>query len=165
MGRRNVGTALAALVMMTATTAGLAACTSGTPVDGSTKELSNQQFTTPTSTPSLSMSPSPTASPGSAILQAASEKGCAPADFVRYAGLAGGALRRYVAAPQTKGTFAVGAPGRSAAVSQAGAAVGFASIQLSRAKAALKGCPSSTDRLESVIDQDRELLGLFAKEI
>jgi hypothetical protein len=145
---------------------GAAACTGGGSSASSTsKSLSNQQFASPTSTPSLSASPSASASPGSALLQAAKAKGCLPADFVRYAGLAGGAVRRYVGEPAQKGSFVTGAPGRSGAVAQAGAALTFASVQLGRAKAALKGCPGTTNKLESVIEQDRTLLGLFAKEL
>jgi hypothetical protein len=162
---RHAPTALAALVVATTALAGLAACTSGAPAAVESTQLSNGQFRTPTATPSPSVRASRSATPGSALLKAAAAQGCTPAEFVHYAGLAGGAVRRYVAEPRAAGRFVPGTAGRSTAVTRAGAAVAFARVQLSRAKAALKGCPTSTDRLESVIDQDRELLGLFAKEI
>jgi hypothetical protein len=96
------------------------------------------------------------------MLDVVKHKSCTTSTFTQEAGLAGGALRAYVSKPAASGVLA---PGASGAIAQARSAVGFASAKLQHANDALKGCPTTTNHLRSVLGQNVSLLTTFRKEL
>jgi hypothetical protein len=89
-------------------------------------------------------------------------KKCSTSTFLSEAGLAGGALRAYVGKPAARGDLA---PGAAGSIARARSAVGYAGIRLQHAGDALKGCPSTTKNLKSVLKQNVTLLATFRREL
>jgi hypothetical protein len=157
--------------------AAVAGCTSA-PATGSAPAATQSKGTS-TFAPSASggasgASSSPGASPAAgssgsnsspsqkSMLDVVKHKSCNTSTFIQEAGLAGGALRAYVAKPAASGVLMAGAAGP---IAQARSAVGFSGAKLQNARDALKGCPTTTNHLRSVLGQNVALLGTFRKEL
>jgi hypothetical protein len=96
------------------------------------------------------------------MLDVVKHKSCSTSTFTQEAGLAGGALRTYVGDPASRGALV---PGAAGPIARARSAVGFAGTKLQHAEHALKGCPTTTNSLRSVLGQNVTLLTRFRKEL
>ncbi|HEY6795346.1 MAG TPA: hypothetical protein VI248_11765 [Kineosporiaceae bacterium] len=93
-----------------------------------------------------------TSGTGAAPAGSPSTGACQKARFALHAGLAAGAVHRYLWKPYQAGTFAAGAPGRRTAMVKAALAGAFAAHELKVAVGDIRGCPSA-QRLVTTVEQ------------
>jgi hypothetical protein len=103
------------------------------------------------------------ASSSSATESASGTAACERGRFALHAGLAAGAVHRYLWRPYQAGTFASGDPGRRAALTKGALAAGFAAYELRSAVQNIQGCPSVQSLVESVESGVRQLTALAAQ--